>query len=223
MLVGSPTTHQSIFSSRASSTSIDPARAVDRRPFLVAGEQERECAAWSRMPGDEPLGRRHHRREAALHVGGAASVQDAVANHGLERVGVPVLARTGRHDVRVTGEAEHRAVVCRACPEILDRTETAAVRLRKPERLEPGADHIAGSRDPRGSRRAGAAGLRSGQSGRGDIASAGLTPGSAVSRARSYIQGRRVAGARHVIAQRGSHSIKHCAIDVFGAVTRLSQ
>ncbi len=87
------------------------ARAVDRWAFLVAGEQESERARVVRMLRDESLGGRHHRGEAALHVGGTARIQHAIDDDGFEGVGAPVFARTGRHDVRVTGKAQHRAAV----------------------------------------------------------------------------------------------------------------
>ena len=105
----------------------DAARAVDRRAFLVAGQQERQRAGVVGMPGDEALGRSDHRGQTALHVGGAAAVQHAVAYDRLERVGLPFLARAGRYDVGMTGEAQHRAAIAMARPEVLDRTERHAL------------------------------------------------------------------------------------------------
>ena len=67
------------------------------------------------MLRDEALGGGDHGGEAALHVGGAATVQDAVADDRLERIGLPLLARSGRHDIGMTGEAQHRPPLpCRA-------------------------------------------------------------------------------------------------------------
>ena len=61
---------------------------------------------------------------------------------GLERIGVPFLARPGRHDVGVTGEAEHRAApsrgVTRGCPP----GRSVRRSLRNPSGLEPGADDV---------------------------------------------------------------------------------
>jgi hypothetical protein len=77
----------------------------------------------ARMRSDEPLGRGDHRRHAALHVGGAAAVQDAVAYHRLERICLPFLARAGRHDIGMAREAQDRTLAAVSRPEILDRSE----------------------------------------------------------------------------------------------------
>ncbi|MNT44039.1 hypothetical protein D3C72_1805400 [compost metagenome] len=79
--------------------------AVQGRAFLVAGDQEGEGAghvAFRQDPrdGGDPGG------DAALHVHGAASVQDAVAGLALERGGGPGGDVAGRHHVGVAGEAE---------------------------------------------------------------------------------------------------------------------
>ena len=75
------------------------------------------------------LGGGDHRRQAALHVGGAPSVQHAVADDGLERVRLPLLARSGGDDVGVPGETQHRAALAMARPEVLDRPERHALDL----------------------------------------------------------------------------------------------
>ena len=62
--------------------------AVDRRAFLVGGEEQRDRAGRGRVRGDEGLDRRDERRERALHVGGAAAVEPAVALVGRERVAI---------------------------------------------------------------------------------------------------------------------------------------
>ena len=79
-------------------------RAVARRAFLVARDQERDRAGRVGMRRDEFLGRDDHRRDRALHVGGAAAVEDAVAVGRHERVAVPGRERAGRDDVGVAGE-----------------------------------------------------------------------------------------------------------------------
>ena len=73
--------------------------------------------------GDETLARGDHRCEAALHVRGAAAVQNSVAHDRLERVGLPFFARPGRHDVGMTGEAQDRTLAAVARPEIFDGAE----------------------------------------------------------------------------------------------------
>ena len=59
--------------------------AIGRRAFLITGQEHRDRAPVTRMCGHETLQRGHHRRNAALHVGGAAPVQDTLANLRLER------------------------------------------------------------------------------------------------------------------------------------------
>src|SRR5687767_12392424 len=75
------------------------------------------------MGGDETLARGDHRCEAALHVCGAAAVQNSVANDRLERVGLPFLARPGRYDVGMAGEAQERPPAAVCGPEIFDGPE----------------------------------------------------------------------------------------------------
>ena len=107
--------------------------AVDRRAFLVGGEQQRDRAGRVGMRGDERLDRRDERGERALHVGGAAAVEPAVAL-GRARTGreCHCVERAGRHDVGVAGEADQRA---RASPRRAQRLVTpleTSVSQRKP-------------------------------------------------------------------------------------------
>ena len=106
-LVGSPTRQASSFSPRAASQSSSLLGAVDRDAFLVAGDEKADRAAEIRAARAEKLRRR--RREAgdrALHVGGAAADEHAVAHRRRERIARPGLARPGRHHVGMAGEAE---------------------------------------------------------------------------------------------------------------------
>jgi hypothetical protein len=122
----------------------DAPRAVHRRAFLVARKQERDRAGMLRIAGDEALGRRDHRSQAALHVGSAAAVQNAVLDDRLERVGVPFLARAGRNDVGVAGEAEQGATVAAAGPDVFHGTERHAFHIEA-QRFEPCADDLQAS------------------------------------------------------------------------------
>ncbi len=79
------------------------------------------------MRGDELGGRGHHRRKAALHVGGTAAIEHAVLDHRLEWIRVPVLERPRGHDIRVAREAEHGSLAAALRPEILDRSERQTV------------------------------------------------------------------------------------------------
>ncbi len=93
----------------------DPRRAVDRRPFLVAGDQQRHAAAMRRPGGGELLGGHDHGGDRALHVGGAAAVEPAAAVRRHERVAAPGGERPGRDDVGVAGEDQKLAGRSR-CP-----------------------------------------------------------------------------------------------------------
>jgi hypothetical protein len=119
----------------------DPARPVHGRPFLVAGEQEGQCAAVVGVARQEPLRGRHHGRKTTFHVGRAATVEDSVADDGLERVGMPVLARPGRDDVGVTGEAEQGLSAASGRPEVVDWAVLQAF-VAEPKGLEPGTDDV---------------------------------------------------------------------------------
>jgi hypothetical protein len=92
----------------------DHHRAVDRRAFLVAGDQEGDGQGRVGMGRQEFLDRHHHGRDRGFHVGGAAPVHLSVAMAGRERVAEPLVERAGGHDVGVAGE--HQGLcVCRFC------------------------------------------------------------------------------------------------------------
>ncbi len=82
-------------------------RAVDRRPLLVAGDEEADRAGKGAAP-DEAEGRRRRRRESSLHVAGAASPQLALGDLGRERPEPPAGGVARRHDVGVPGKDEVR-------------------------------------------------------------------------------------------------------------------
>ena len=96
-------------------------RPVDRRPFFVGGDEQRDRARRVRMRCDERLDGGDERGERGLHVGGAAAVQPAVALGRHERIRLPLRQRAGRHDVGVPGEADERARRSPAPPSVLDR------------------------------------------------------------------------------------------------------
>ena len=111
-------------------------RAVGGRTFLVGRDEQRDRAAGVRMLGQEPLDRRHERRERSLHVGRAAAVQVAVALGGHERVGRPRCERARRHDVRVAGEAHDRMRGAAPRPQVGHAVRDERVE-REPQRRQP--------------------------------------------------------------------------------------
>ncbi len=90
------------------------------RTFFIAGEQKTDAAGMVRMSGDKGLDRGDHGGERALHVRGAAPVEDAILNVWHEGRMAPSVFRTGRHHIRMTGEAEQRTLVAAHRPEIAD-------------------------------------------------------------------------------------------------------
>ena len=68
----------------------------------------------------EIFGGRDHRGQRALHVGGAAAEQQAVAHRGLEGIALPFFERAGGHHVGVPREAQHRAALAAGRPEVVD-------------------------------------------------------------------------------------------------------
>ena len=110
-------------------------RAVHRRAFLVGGDEQADRALVVRMLRDKILDGRDKRRQRALHVGGAASVQEAVAHRGRERIAGPFFFRTGGHDIGVTGKGDDRFGGAAPRPEIIDIAEAQAMYL-KAERLQ---------------------------------------------------------------------------------------
>jgi len=95
--------------------------AVDRRTFLIAGDQHTDGAAEvAAAPFDETPGGRGEGGHRAFHVRRAAPVEPAVAPRRLERIGGPVRRISRRHHVRVAGEAEVRLARAEARIEVVD-------------------------------------------------------------------------------------------------------
>ena len=76
-----------------------------------------------RVCSHEFQGRRDHGGKPALHVSGAPAVKKPVANFGFEGIAVPFPAWACGDDIRVTGEAEHRAALTTPGPEVRDLAE----------------------------------------------------------------------------------------------------
>src|SRR5271170_5680143 len=109
-------------------------RAVDRRTFLVAGDEEADRAL-KRPLGDEAQGCGHSGGDAALHVAGAPAPEFAVGNLGCERIKPPALNIAGRDDVGMAGEGEIGPSGSEPGMEVQDRR-----RARRLEREELGCE-----------------------------------------------------------------------------------
>ena len=105
----------------------DAHRAIGGGTFLVRRDQQRDGADWACVDGDERFDSHHECGDRRLHVGGAAPVQEAVAERRHERIGTPRLDRAGGYDVGMAGEAHHRTDVTTPCPEVGDAVGCDAV------------------------------------------------------------------------------------------------
>ena len=117
--------------------------AVDRRAFLVAGDQVGDRALVLRVRLHEIFGGGDHGGQRALHVGGAAAKQQAVAHRGLERIALPFFERAGGHHVGVSGEAQHRTALAARRPEIVHVAITQVFDLETGRREPAGHDFLA--------------------------------------------------------------------------------
>ena len=93
------------------------------------------------MTCDEALRGDHHRRKTAFHVRSAPAIQSSVADLRDEGIAAPVLPRPGRHDVGMTGEAEHRRSAPAARPEVCDGSEGQLL-VAEAACRESRADHV---------------------------------------------------------------------------------
>ena len=67
----------------------------------------------------EVFGGGDHGGERALHVGGAAAEQQAIAHRGLERIALPFFERAGGHDVGMARETQHGTAFAARRPEVV--------------------------------------------------------------------------------------------------------
>ena len=102
-------------------------RAVDRRAFLVAGDEKAERSG-KRPLGDEAQGGGHSCGDAAFHVARAAAPELAVGDLGREGIEPPARDLAGRDDVGVAGEDEIGPPAPVPSMQVQDR--------RRPRRLE---------------------------------------------------------------------------------------
>ncbi|RML77553.1 hypothetical protein APX70_06094, partial [Pseudomonas syringae pv. maculicola] len=79
----------------------------------------------------EALGCDQHCRQAAFHICSATSAEHAVlVDQGIERIILPVLHRSGRHHIGVTGETQYRPFAGAVSgPEIIDVFDAHRLKL----------------------------------------------------------------------------------------------
>ena len=111
--------------------------AVGAVAFFVAGEEQGEGAGM--RCGGKALQGDGHRSDARFHVGGATSVESAVAEGGFEGRARPGGKVAGRDDVGVSGEGDERRAAAVRRPEVVSVAE-AEVADGKACRVQAGGD-----------------------------------------------------------------------------------
>ena len=122
------------------------ARSRRRSAISSAGTRRRPPGSASRSPGPAVPAMTmavHERRERSLHVRRAASVQVAVAKRRRERVARPVVERAGRHDIGVSGEADHRRRVAATRPQVGDAVDNQRLAAKSKRREARGDQSLA--------------------------------------------------------------------------------
>ena len=110
------------------------ARAVDRRPFFIAGDEHGNRAVDLPPARLDIIERRGGEAgDCPLHVGGTPAVEQAAGNFGGEGWVGPELGLSRRHDVDMTGEAEMRRPFADAGVEIVDRRGVIVLEIEAPE------------------------------------------------------------------------------------------
>src|SRR3954470_24184454 len=94
--------------------------AVDRGPLFVAGNQQRQRAAWRPELRDIIESCRRERGDAALHVGGAAAKDHAISNLPSKRIKAPAREIARRNDIRVPSKDQVRRALADSREEIVD-------------------------------------------------------------------------------------------------------
>ena len=101
----------------------DRTRAVHRRTFLVARQQEGQPSRMIGVTVTKALGGAYHGGNAGFHIGRATPDQPAVFDRGLERTLRPVVERAGRHHIGMAGKAQQRAAIAGHGPEVVHLAE----------------------------------------------------------------------------------------------------
>ena len=117
--------------------------AVDRRAFLIAGDQVGDGALVLRVRAHEVFGGGDHGGERAFHVGRAAPEQQAIAHRRLEGIALPFLERAGGDHIGMSGETQHRAALAARRPEIVDVAIAQVFDLEAGRRQPPRHDFLA--------------------------------------------------------------------------------
>jgi len=85
-------------------------RAIARRAFLVTGEQKGDRMVRMRMRRQKLLHRHHHGRQRGFHIGSSAAIQLAIAHRRGKWRALPLIQRSGGHDVGMAGKHEHGGI-----------------------------------------------------------------------------------------------------------------
>ena len=104
----------------------EAAGAVEAGAFLVAGDQQGDRSPGRAMVAHQARCSDDEGGDGALHVGGAAAVEDAVPDLGAERIGGPAGGVAHGHDIRMASETEVRGRGPKPRIEVIDALEGIA-------------------------------------------------------------------------------------------------
>ena len=96
----------------------DFGRAVQRIALFVRSNQECDAALMIGMFGNETLAGGNETGNAGFHIRRAAAIQTAFTLGRFKRRRIPFFNRACRHDVGMSGKAEHRSLCTAAQPNI---------------------------------------------------------------------------------------------------------
>ena len=98
-------------------------RAVQRIALFVRSNQERNAALMIGIFGNETLAGGNKTGNAGFHIRRAATIQTAFTLGRFKRMRIPFFNRACRHDVGMSGKAEHRSLRTAAEPNIFGVTK----------------------------------------------------------------------------------------------------
>ena len=110
-------------------------RSILCRTLFVGGNEESHPARMLRVSPDKMLAGDEHGRQAAFHVGAAATIQVRAAQAGFERRRIPALARPRRYYIGMPGENQQRSAFAVGRPEVA-HVPKRQISALKTQRLE---------------------------------------------------------------------------------------
>src|SRR5690606_14317852 len=92
--------------------------AVDKRAFLIAGNEVGQIKLRLRVMLQKALRSDNHCSQTAFHISSPTAIQSIANDNGFKRRRMPLFNRTGWHDIGMSCEAEYRSTAAATCPHI---------------------------------------------------------------------------------------------------------